>query len=67
MNECSLPPTQDTICKIADILLFHQNPGLSTKKNWVSNFIKQHDDLISKYTCKYDYQCAKCEDPEVIN
>jgi hypothetical protein len=44
----------------------HQKPGTSTRKNWVSNFIKQHDDLISKYTCKYDYQRAECEDPEII-
>jgi hypothetical protein len=28
---------------------------------------KCHDNLISKYTRKYDYQRAKCEDPEVIN
>jgi hypothetical protein len=67
MDERGLPLTQDTVHKIADILLSHQNPGLSTRKNWVSNFIKQHNDLISKYTRKYDYQCAKCEDPEVIN
>jgi hypothetical protein len=67
MDERGLPPTQDTVRKMADILLSHRNPGLSTGKNWVSNFIKQHNDLISKYTRKYDYQRAKCEDPEVIN
>jgi hypothetical protein len=67
MDEHGLPPDQDTVWKIADILLSHQNPGLSTGKNWVSNFIKWHDNLISKYMRKYDYQRAKCKDPEVIN
>jgi hypothetical protein len=67
MDERGLPPTQDTVRKMADILLSHRNPGLSTGKNWVSNFIKWHNDLISKYTRKYDYQRAKCEDLEVIN
>jgi len=29
-------------------------------------FIKQHSDLASKYNCKYNYQQAQCEDPEII-
>ena len=33
---------------------------------WVNQFIKHHSELKSKYTCPYDYQCAKCEDPELI-
>ena len=33
---------------------------------WVNCFIKHHPELKSKYTCPYDYQCAKCEDPELI-
>jgi hypothetical protein len=66
MDERSLPPTHATVRKMADLLVSHQKPSTSTGKNWVSNFIKRHDDLISKYTRKYDYQCAKCEDPEII-
>ncbi|KAF7139767.1 hypothetical protein CNMCM5793_008095 [Aspergillus hiratsukae] len=66
MDERGLPPTHATVRKMADLLLSHQKPGTSTGKNWVSNFIKRHDDLISKYTRKYDYQRAKCEDPEII-
>ena len=33
---------------------------------WVNRFIKRHPELISKYTRRYDYQHAKCEDPELI-
>ena len=32
----------------------------------VNCFIKCYPDLKSKYTHPYDYQCAKCEDPELI-
>jgi hypothetical protein len=66
MDERGLPPTHATVRKMADLLVSHQKPSTSTGKNWVSNFIKRHDDLISKYTRKYDYQRAKCEDPEII-
>ena len=33
---------------------------------WVNHFIKHHPELKSKYTHPYDYQHAKCEDPELI-
>ena len=33
---------------------------------WVNRFIKRHPELKSKYTRPYDYQRAKCEDPELI-
>jgi hypothetical protein len=69
MDDRGLPPTQDIVRKMADLLLSERKSGPSTSigKNWVSNFIKRHDDLTSKYTRKYDYQRAKCEDPEIIN
>ena len=35
-------------------------------KNWVSNFIKRRPKLRTRWVRKYDYQRAKCEDPEVI-
>ena len=33
---------------------------------WVRNFINRHNTIKSKYNRKYDYQRAKCEDPELI-
>jgi hypothetical protein len=30
------------------------------------NFVQRHDSLQSKYTRKYDYQRAKCENPVII-
>jgi hypothetical protein len=51
---------------MADILL-HERNGESVSERWITRFIKRHDELTSKYTRKYDYQRAKCEDPEIIN
>lgn len=35
-------------------------------ERWVSRFVWRHDEIRSKYTSRYDYQRAKCEDPQVI-
>ncbi|RJE18836.1 Pogo transposable element [Aspergillus sclerotialis] len=34
--------------------------------NWASNYIKRHDQLKTRYSRRYNYQRAKCEDPKVI-
>ena len=36
-------------------------------KRWAHNFVKRQDDLRTRYTRRYDYQRAKCEDPKVIS
>jgi hypothetical protein len=33
---------------------------------WVSNFVKRRPELQTRFQRKYDYQRAKCEDPEII-
>jgi hypothetical protein len=66
MDERGLPPTHAAVRKMADLLL-HERKGEAVSERWITRFIKRHDELISKYTRKYDYQRAKCEDPEVIN
>jgi hypothetical protein len=33
---------------------------------WASNFVKRHQELRTRFTRKYDYQRAKCEDPTII-
>jgi hypothetical protein len=66
MDERGLPPTHGMVRKMADILL-HERNGESVSERWITRFIKRHDELIWKYTRKYDYQRAKCEDPEIIN
>ena len=34
--------------------------------NWTTNFIKRRTELKSKFSRKYDYQRAQCEDPAII-
>lgn len=33
---------------------------------WAHNFVKRHTELTTRYNRKYDYQRAKCEDPNAI-
>ena len=33
---------------------------------WAHNFIKRQPELRTRFTRKYDYQRAKCEDPKII-
>jgi hypothetical protein len=66
IDERGLPPTHAIVRKMANLLL-HEREGEAVSERWITRFIKRHDDIISKYTRKYDYQRAKCEDPEVIS
>jgi hypothetical protein len=51
---------------MADLLLQERNPTSSVGPNWLTRFVRRHDELMSKYLRKYDHQRAKCEDPETI-
>lgn len=71
MDERGMPPTQALVRQMAEILLIERVRNASARKptigqNWVYNFITRHPELKSKYNRKYDYQRAKCEDPEII-
>jgi hypothetical protein len=35
-------------------------------KRWITNLVRRHQALQTRYTRKYDYQRAKCEDPAII-
>jgi len=53
---------------MANILL-SQHGSANTQpvgKNWVSSFIKRHDEIKTSYSRRYNYQRAKCEDPKII-
>ena len=60
-------PILPFVQQMADLLLVQHAPPSLVGKNWLTHFVKCHKELMSKYLCKYDYQQAKCEDPEVIN
>ncbi|XP_044715333.1 uncharacterized protein HRG_10912 [Hirsutella rhossiliensis] len=36
----------------------------SCRENWVRKFVGRHGEIKAKYSRRYDYQRAKCEDPK---
>jgi len=46
------------------LFAIRDTPRFGTR--WASNFIKRRPKLRTHFQRKYDYQRAKCEDPEAI-
>jgi len=67
LDERGLSPTLPLVRRMADLLLSQREPSSSVGTNWVTRFVQRHDKLMSKYLRKYDYQRAKCHDPEIIS
>ena len=66
-----LPVGLQSIRTMANILLSKRGgaevvEALVVGQKWVYNYIKRHNTLQSKYTRKYDYQRALCEDIAII-
>ena len=70
MDKRGLPLQLPTVSYLAQLLLsaclsqpFHT---ITIEGHWINHFIKCHPELRSKYSRKYDYQRAKCEDSKLI-
>jgi hypothetical protein len=59
-------PTLQFVRGMANILLQQREPGKEVGPNWLTRWLRCHDELVAKYLRKYDYQRAKCEDPKVL-
>jgi len=66
MDRRGTPPTLATVGVMAGLLASQHGKPATVGKNWARNFVNRHDTLKSKYNRKYDYQRAKCEDPDLI-
>ncbi len=66
MDRRGMPPRIATVGQMAGVLLARHHQLVVIGRNWASTFINNHEALKSKYNRKYDYQRAKCEDPELI-
>src|SRR5450432_3332707 len=69
MDQRGLAPRPEYVRQMADLLLEKRsNSGSNSQvgQNWVYNFVQRHKALQTRYNRKYDYQRAKCEDPQVI-
>ena len=72
MGERGFPPRISTVRGMANILLSARaespvNALLTVGENWVRKFVNRHKQLQSKYTRKYDYQRALCEDYKAMD
>jgi hypothetical protein len=61
----SFPPR---LCNVEDMAnqLLRARDAPRVGKHWASNFVKRQPELRTRYSRRYDYQRAKCEDPKVI-
>ena len=81
MDDRGMAPTVGYIRQMADLLIHERGssvlldasvtstPVLATTvgENWVRRLLKRHPQLKTRYSRKYDYQRALCEDPEKIS
>jgi hypothetical protein len=59
------PPRLSIVEDMANRLLAtRDSPRVGTR--WASNFVRRRPELRTRFQRRYDYQRAKCEDPEVI-
>ena len=65
LDSRGLPPRPQVVQEMADLLLAKRDAS-PVGKNWTTNFIKRRTEIKTKFSRKYDYKRALCEDPEVI-
>ena len=61
-----MSPTLPFVRRMANLLLSERVANASIGKNWLTRFVRRHEELFSKFLRKYDYQRAKCEDLVLI-
>jgi hypothetical protein len=69
MDSRGAPPRPSSVREMADLLLAARGstPVISVGENWVTNFVKRHPNLSSRFLKGYNYERAKCEDPKIIH
>jgi hypothetical protein len=66
LDSRSFPPRLSGVEDMANQLL-RKRDATKVGVNWASNFVKRRPELTTRFTRKYDYQRAQCEDPDVIH
>jgi DDE superfamily endonuclease/helix-turn-helix, Psq domain len=65
LDSRSFPPRLSGVEDMANRLLADRDaPPVGPR--WASNFVKRHQELTTRFTRRYDYQRALCEDPKLI-
>jgi hypothetical protein len=65
LDSRGFPPRPQDVQEMADLLLSERGKS-PVGKNWATNFIKRRTEIKAKFSRKYDYKRAKCEDPKII-
>ncbi|OQE11327.1 hypothetical protein PENFLA_c072G04132 [Penicillium flavigenum] len=68
MDSRGSAPRPSTVREMANLLLEKRGttPVLSVGEKWVYNFVKRRPLLSSRFSKRYNYERAKCEDPKTI-
>jgi hypothetical protein len=66
LDSRSFPPRLHDVEDMANKLLADRDAP-PVGKRWAYNFVKRQPELKTRHFRRYDYQRAKCEDPEVIH
>ena len=68
LDQRGAAPRPAHVQQMANILLANRGQAstITVGDKWVYNFIKRHDILKSRFSRRYNYQRAKCEDPKII-
>ena len=65
LDSRGFPPRPQAVQEMADLLLSERGER-PVGKNWPTSFITRRTEIKSKFSRKYDYKRAKCEDPKII-
>jgi hypothetical protein len=62
-------PRPSTVREMADLLLAARGftPVFSVGNNWVTNFVKRHPNLATRFSRRYNYERARYEDLKIIS
>jgi hypothetical protein len=65
LDSKGFPPRLCVVEDMANRLLATRDGG-RVGQRWAGNFVRRQPELRTRFQRKYDYQRAKCEDPDVI-
>jgi hypothetical protein len=65
LDKRGLPPRPTLVREMANYLL-SQRGNQQVGENWVYNLVQRRSELKSRYSRRYNYERAKCEDPKII-
>jgi hypothetical protein len=65
LDSRGFPPRPAAVQEMADLLLSERDAP-PVGKNWTSSFVNRRPEIKTKFSRKYDYKRALCEDPVII-